>query len=283
MVKTLRSVLAGVALAAALHAADTAPTPEDTLKDLVAREHSLFADADKNQDSPDFDQENFKSQLQQVANAYEVLLRDHPGYTEAHAAYGQMLWKIGMRKAALGQLIQANDLDKDIPLVKNLLGDYLAEDGQPVAALPYFMAAIKLAPNEPLYHYNLGLLLYSARDDFLKSGLWTRAALDRSMLKAFRRAAELAPDNTEYAYRYGKAFDDLETPDWDTALGVWRALAQKAGPGLELQFLQLQQAKILLEQKKPENARALLDLITDPQLAGQKQLLATQLPPKPGK
>jgi len=168
-------------------------------------------------------------------------------------------------------------------VVKNLLGNYLAEEGEPVEALPYFMAAIKLAPREPLYHYNLGRLLYAARDDFLKTGLWTRAALDHSMIEAFRRAAELAPDNTEYAYRYANAFGDLETPDWETALGVWRALAQKAQPGIELQFLQLQQAKILLKQNKPDDARALLDLIVEPQLADQKQKLVAQLPPKPAK
>jgi tetratricopeptide (TPR) repeat protein len=282
-VKAIHSVIAFVVLAVALRAADAGPTPEDTLKDLVAREQALFADAEKNQDSPDFDQDNFKSQLQQLSDAFEVFLRDHPDLIAAHVAYGEMLWKIDMRKAALGQLVKANELDKDIPVVKNLLGNYLAEEGEPVEALPYFMAAIKLAPREPLYHYNLGRLLYAARDDFLKTGLWTRAALDHSMIEAFRRAAELAPDNTEYAYRYANAFGDLETPDWETALGVWRALAQKAQPGIELQFLQLQQAKILLKQNKPDDARALLDLIVEPQLADQKQKLVAQLPPKPAK
>jgi tetratricopeptide (TPR) repeat protein len=282
-VKAIHSVIAFVVLAVALRAADAGPTPEDTLKDLVAREQALFADAEKNQDSPDFDQDNFKSQLQQLSDAFEVFLRDHPDLIAAHVAYGEMLWKIDMRKAALGQLVKANELDKDIPVVKNLLGNYLAEEGEPVEALPYFMAAIKLAPREPLYHYNLGRLLYAARDDFLKTGLWTRAALDHSMIEAFRRAAELAPDNTEYAYRYANAFGDLETPDWETALGVWRALAQKAQPGIELQFLQLQQAKILLKQNKPDDARALLDLIVEPQLADQKQKLVAQLLPKPAK
>jgi tetratricopeptide (TPR) repeat protein len=283
VVKTFRSIIAFVALAAALRAADSGPTPEETLKDLVARQQALFADAEKNQGSPDFDQENLKSQLQQLADAYEVLLRDHPGFAEARVDYGQMLWKIDMRKEAVVQLLEANALNKDIPVVKNLLGNYLAEDGRPLEALPYFMAAIQLAPREPLYHYNLGLLLYSARDDFLKESQWTRAALDHSMLEAFRRAAELAPDRVEYTYRYAKAFYDLETPDWENALKAWRALKLQAKPGIELQFLQLQEATILLKQKKPDGARALLDAITEPKLAEQKQKLVAQLPPKPAK
>jgi tetratricopeptide (TPR) repeat protein len=283
MVKIIRSVLALVALAAALRAADSGPMPVDTLKDLVARQQALFADAEKDRGSPDFDQENFKSQLQQLADAYEALLHDHPDFTEARVDYGQMLWKIDMRKEAVVQLLQANDLDQDIPVVKNLLGNYLAEDGRPVEALPYFMAAIKLAPREPLYHYNLGMLLSSARDDFLKDDHWTRAALDHSMLEAFRRAAELAPGRIEYTYRYAKAFYDLETPDWENALKAWRALEPQAKPGLELQLIHLQEANILLKQKKPDDARALLDAITEPKLAEEKQKLVAQLPPKPAK
>jgi tetratricopeptide (TPR) repeat protein len=283
MVNPLRLVIALAAFAAALHAADSGPTPGDTLKDLVARQQALFADAEKNQDSPDFDQENLKSQLQQLADAYSVLLHDHPTFTEARVDYGQMLWKIDMRKEAVVQLLEANALDKDIPVVKNLLGNYLAEEGRPIEALPYFMAAIQLAPREPLYHYNLGLLLYSARDDFLKDDHWTRAALDHSMLEAFRRAAELAPERIEYTYRYAYAFYDLENPDWESALKAWRALELQAKPGLELQFLQLQEATVLLRQKKPDATRALLDAITEPKLAEQKQKLVAQLPPKPAK
>jgi tetratricopeptide (TPR) repeat protein len=283
MVKILRSVIAFVALAAALRAEDAETAPADALKDLVARQQAIFADAEKNQGSPDFDRENFKSQLQQLADAYSVLLRDHPDFIEAHVDYGQMLWKIDMRKEAVVQLLQANNLDKDIPVVKNLLGNYLAEEGRPVEALPYFMAAIQLAPREPLYHYNLGMLLYSARDDFLKDDHWTRVALDHSMLEAFRRAAELAPDRIEYTQRYAKAFYDLDKPDWENALKAWRALEPQAKPGLELQFLQLQEANILLKQKKPDAARALFDAVTEPKLAEQKQKLVAQLPPKPAK
>jgi tetratricopeptide (TPR) repeat protein len=280
MVKILCLISAVLMLAVALHAADSETLAERALKGLVAHEHELFDDAAKNKDSPDFGADNFKSQVQQLANAYETLLRENPDFTAAYVAYGQMLWKIDMRKEAVGQLLKANELDKDIPLVKNLLGNYLAEEGRPLDALPYFMAAIKLAPQEPLYHYNLGKLLADARDDFLKSGDWTRTALDHSMLEAFRRAAELAPDRIEFTFRYAEAFYDLDPPDWDAALAAWRALEPKVQPGYDLQFLRLHEATVLLKQKKPEDARALLDTITEPKLAGQKEKLVAQLPPK---
>ena len=118
-------------------------------------------------------------------------------------------------------LLKANQLDSDIPLVKNQLGNFMAEEGKPREAAPYFLAAIKLAPNEPLYHYQLGTLLAEARDDFLKSGEWTRKSLDEAMHQAFKRAAELSPDRFEFAYRYAESFYDLEHPDWNAALAAW--------------------------------------------------------------
>ena len=209
-----------------------------------------------------------------------MLLHDHPDFTEARVDYGQMLWKIDMRKEAVAELIRANELDKDIPLVKNLLGDYLAEEGRLLEALPYFMAAIKLDPKEPLYHYNLGMLLHSARDDFIKTGDWTRAALDHSMIEAFRRAAELAPDRTEFAYRYAEAFNEIEIPDWEAALAAWHSLEPKVKPGAELALVHLQEANVLLKQNKPDDARALLAAVTEPSLAAEKEKLVAQLPPK---
>ena len=120
-------------------------------------------------------------------------------------------------------------------------------------------------------------------DEPARTGHWTRAALDHSMIEAFRRAAELAPDRIAYTYRYAKAYYDLETPDWENALKAWRALEPQAKPGVQLQLIHLQEANILLKQKKPDAARALLDAITEPTLAEEKQKLVAQLPPKPAK
>ena len=174
-------------------------------------------------------------------------------------------------------LLKANQLDSDIPLVKNQLGNYLAEEGKPLEAAPYYLAAIKLEPNEPLYHYQLGTLLTVARDDFLKSGEWTRAALDQAMHHAFQRAAELAPDRFEFAYRYAESFYDLETPDWDGALKAWAALEEKAPTAVERQTMRLHAANILIKTGRPDHARALLDTVDEPSLQTQKQKLIAQL------
>ena len=174
-------------------------------------------------------------------------------------------------------LLKANQLDQDIPFVKNQLGNYLAEEGKPLEAAPYFLAAIKLAPNEALYHYQLGSLLAEARDDFIKSGDWTRAALDQSMATAFKRASELAPERFELSYRYAESFYDLEKPDWDAALTLWAALEDKAQTPIERQTMRLHAANVLIKQGKLDHAKTLMATVDEPALQGQKQKLVAQL------
>ena len=142
---------------------------------------------------------------------------------------------------------------------------------------------IQAEGHEPLYHYQLGTLLTVARDDFLKSGEWTRAPLDRAMHHAFQRAAELAPDRFEFAYRYAESFYDLETPDWDGALKAWADLEEKAPTAVERQTMRLHAANILLKIGKRDHARALLETVDEPALKAQKQKLVAQLAETPEK
>lgn len=268
-------LFAALLLALPLRAAESETLSERTLKQIVERQKTLLADAAKQGDK--LDEEAFRAQVQSVVHDYERLLADSPKFAAAYAAYGLLLGKVGMKKESVAMLLKANQFDSDIPLVKNQLGNFLAEEGRPLEAAPYYLAAIKLEPNEPLYHYQLGTLLTVARDDFIKSGEWTRPALDKAMHHAFQRAAELAPDRFEFAYRYAESFYDLEHPDWDAALKVWAALEEKAPTPVERQMMRLHAANVLLKAGKTDHARALLDTVDEPSLAGQKQKLLAQL------
>jgi tetratricopeptide (TPR) repeat protein len=274
MKRVLISCLALLA-AVSLRAAEGETLAERTLKQIVERQKTILADAAKQGDK--VDEEGLRAQLQAVSHDYERLLQDNPKFAAAYVAYGYLLGKVGMKKESVALLLKANQMDPDIPLVKNQIGNYLAEEGKPLEAAPYFLAAIKLEPNEPLYHYQLGTLLNVGRDDFIRSGEWTRVALDRAMLHAFQRAAELAPDRFEFAYRYAESFYDLETPQWDEALKAWAALEEKAPTPVERQTMRLHAANILIKSGKPDHARALLETIDEPALAGQKQKLVAQL------
>jgi tetratricopeptide (TPR) repeat protein len=259
--------------------ADAPPAPEtmaeQRLREIAEHQKAVLADAANERDTPD--DPELKARVNQVVHEYESLLRDNPDFAAGYASYGYMLWRVGARKEAVAILLKANQLDPDIPLVKNELGNYLAEEGKPMEALNYFLAAIKLEPGEPLYHYQLGTLLCEAQDDFLRSGEWTRDALDHSMQQAFKTAAELAPERIEFTYRYAESFYDMRDPDWAEALKAWNGLEAHAQSDIERQTMRLHEANVLLNMERKADARKVLDSITDPKLELQKQKLVARM------
>ena len=246
------------------------------LREAVSREKELFARAQTEGDN--LDRARFQADLQSIVSTYDVLIQKNPDFAPAYVAYGVLLSRVGMAKEAAAILIKANKLDPNVPLVKNQMAMLLAEDGRPIDALPWLTSAIDLAPKEPVYHYHLGKLLAEARDDFVKSGEWTRVALDRAMLQAFQRAAELDPKEWAFAYRYAEAYYDLETPRWDEALKLWTTLEERAKPGVEQQTVRLHAANILFKLGDRHRAESLLITVTEPALQKQKQTLLDQQP-----
>jgi len=248
---------------------------EKSLKDIVVRQKNIFAEAEAQKDH--LDEAWLRGELQSVINSYDVLIQKSPEFAAGYAAYGLLLAKVGMTKEAAGMLMKANQLDGEVPMVKNEIARLLAEDGKPAEALPWLTAAVDLEPKEPLYHYHLGKLLAEGRDELVATGQFTRASLDKAMLEAFHRAAELAPDNPAYVYRAAEAYYDLAEPKWDDALAAWSALEQKTKPGLEQQTIRLHAANVLIKMGRREQAQAMLDTVTELPLQKQKQTLLDEL------
>ncbi len=261
--------------------AESETLAEKTLKDIVARQRALLDRAAKEGDN--LDEAMFEGEAKSIVSSYDVLIQKNPDFTAAYVAYGMFLGKIDMNRAAAAMLLKANKLDPNIALVKNQIAKLLAEDGKPLEALPWITSAIDLEPQEPLYHYQLGQLLLNARDDFIKSGDFTRAALDRTMLNAFAKAAELSPKDLSLEYQHVKAYYEVDPPRWDEALQLWTQLEEKPVSSAMRQLIRLQKANILIKLGRRDEAREILDHITDLQLTQEKQTLLDQLAAKPEK
>lgn len=252
---------------------------ERELRDILERERAIWDRIEGRQENENV-QLRAEAEFRDVLTAYRNLLRANPDYAAGFAAYGLLLSRVGARDEALKILLRANQLDPNLPMVKNQVGNHLTEDGEYRAALPYYLAAIELDDDEPLYHYQLGSLLYEFREFFVDDGIYDRPTIDREMQAAFRRAAELAPESWAYGYRYAESFYDLAEPDWPEALRVWGKLNARAKPGVERQTIQLHMARVLAAMDRPRDARALLAGVDEPVLAESKrvveQLLAKQ-------
>lgn len=260
---------------------------DEQLQDLLVIQRELLAQAAEAEVQEDVEQ--LRPRLQNLVFDWEDYLQNYPQKPEGYIAYSMLLGNplVDERKRAKALLLRANELDADQPIVKNQLGKYLAEEGQPLQALPYFLAAVELAPDEPLYHYQVGQLLGGARPDFLTSGEWTVEAIDRAMQHAFAEAVRLDPDNLAYAYRHAESYYDLETPPWDEALAAWQALEDRVESPIEKKMMRLHQANVLLFQGELDEAEGMLEgEVFIGVLAGQKDRLLARLerlrnPPPP--
>jgi tetratricopeptide (TPR) repeat protein len=262
---------------AVLAPAQSETLAERSLREIVSRQKNVMARAEA--DKEHLDEAWLRGELQSIISSYDILIQKSPDFAAGFAAYGLLLAQVGMTREAAGMLMKANQLDGEIPLVKNEIARLLAEDGKVPEALPWLTAAVDLDPQEPLYHYHLGKLLTEGRDDLIATGQFTRESLDKAMLAAFQRAAALAPDNFGYAYRAAEAYYDLAEPKWDEALAAWSALEARAKPGVEQQTIRLHAANVLIKQGKIDHAKVLLASVTEPALQKQKQTLLDELAP----
>lgn len=254
-----------------------AAAPSETLamrelREVAARERVIWDRLRAEPENSD-NKRRAEAEFRDVIAAYENVLRANPDFAEAYAAYGLILSRTGNREAAVKAFLRANRLNPKLALVKNQLGNFLIEEGNYKEALPYYLAAIELEEDEPLYHYQLGSLLHEFRKFLLADGLYTEATLDEKSQQAFRRAAELAPENWGYRYRYAESFYDAVDPDWAAALAEWRALEARAQPGVEVQTIRLHLARVLVELDRRAEAEALIANVDEPALAANKQTL----------
>lgn len=268
------AVLAAVLLAPIVMAAQE-NLAERKVRQLVEEERMIL-DASKRPDGS-YDEDLLERRFQGLVHKYDAFIQENPEFAVGYVAYARLLERIGQEKAARVMYINANLRDPNIPLVKNQLGNFLAQEEKFAQALPYYLSAIELEPEQAIYHYQLGELLYQFRDGFMEEEIFTREVIDQKMILAFGNAARFAPGETGFAYRFAEAFYDLETPQWEEALKAWDEVERRAVSRIERQTVSLHRANIAMKQSETERARELLKSVQEPVLLRQKNILERRL------
>ncbi len=234
------------------------------LIDILESQDALFEEMAAN--SAHRSEAEYERRLQVIATEYDSFLLDNPEYVYGYLLYGKFLRSIGETKAANKAFMKANMLDPNLAVAKQQIGNYLAEEGEYALALPYYLAAIDLEPEEPLYRYELGELLSRYRKFYIDKGIFEPETLDRNMLDAFHSASQLAPANRDYHIRYAEAFFEVEDPDWQDALNQWRILGKGVTDPLKLDLIHLQEARVLIKMGRTDEARQVLATVERPSL-----------------
>ncbi|MBC2596422.1 hypothetical protein H5P28_19305 [Ruficoccus amylovorans] len=229
---------------------------ESRLIGIIEEQDALFKEIET--DPARRDQLEYERRLQGIATQYDSFLLDNPDYVYGYLLYGKFLRRIGENKSANNAFMKANMLDPNLAVAKQQIGNFLAEEGEYALALPYYIAAIDLEPEVPLYRYELGELLSHYRQYYIDNGVLTAETLDRNMLDAFHEASSMEPSNRDYHIRYAEAFFQVANPDWQDALNQWTILAKGVTDPLKLDLIRLQQARVLIEMGRLDEARKIL-------------------------
>ena len=245
------------------------------LENIQTRQNRLI-EAHRNVDNQT-DQDTIEFRLFALRDEYQVLLSQNPENVAVLATYGLFLAEIDQREDSLRLLLKADALEPNHPQVKNQLGNYMIEEANYALALPYYLDAITLSPQEPLYHYQMGNLLFYFKKQFVREKVFSEDHLNNQMFQSFKRAAELAEDNLAYRYRYAEAFYDYPNADLKDALIEWKSIEASTASERDKQIIRLQQANIHLLLGEKELAKIILDDVDDPYLESNKAKLIKQL------
>ena len=238
---------------------------ERKLKDIVKRQEAIFDRIEE--DGGEFHQGDFEVAIRRITHQYEDYLLNNPEDVIAYILYGKLLYKLDQTEHAVQQFLKADQIDPKIPVVKQQLGNYMAEQGKFNEALGFFTQAIDLSPETALYYYQIAEVMNLFQDNIVLSGLFTRDELDGHMQEAFATATSLDPENRLFRFRYAESFYDVESPDWETALQLWEALQEAAQPGIEVEAILLHRANALAELGRFEVAAVLADQVKETSFA----------------
>lgn len=229
-------------------------------------------------EDPEFySEEDLDRRVNELVQSYRTYLVDQPDDASAYILYGKLLRRLEQYDQAFTAFLKADELDPEIAVVKQQIGNHLAEEGKGKAALTFYLRAVDLEPETAIYHFALGQLLHEFRQEFLKEELFTQDAFEREMLKAFSKAAELEPDNFDFQMRLGEAYYDLSSPDWKGALLHWNTLRKTAATGLQVEILDLHRSRVLGKLGRVEEAVELMDSVLNPALQRSKQQVLDEI------
>jgi Tfp pilus assembly protein PilF len=216
--------------------------------------------------------------LLKLGKIFKDLASKHPRSVEVRNRRAEFLWTIGEKDQAEEEWKVAERLDPANATVLNHLGNFALDTGAVRQSANYYERAVKAAPEQAIYHFNLANVLLMFRKELLNPEQKTAEAVSAEALRQYAEAARLAPANEEYLRGYGETFFLIPNPDWHAALLAWTNIMEvTAHKDLALSNL----ARIHLTLGDKEQARACLEKIEGSEFARIKAQLKLQIEQKP--
>lgn len=224
--------------------------------------------------SPAQDAAERDARHRRLQTLYVQLAQKYPGEAPAQSAAADYLARDGQPAAALPYWEKATQLDPRDGSTLSRLGENYLRLGRAREAYTRFQRAVDAQPDVAAYQFDLANVLYLFRQDLMSPPIPglpdEQAALTRA-LAHFRRASELAPEDLRLAQAYAETFYIFTRPDWTQALAAWETVRLLSGEKSDFPNSHL--ARISLRLGRPDAAAEYLARIHDPLFDGLKAKL----------
>lgn len=159
-----------------------------------------------------------RGDLQEADRLLVQALQQCKNDAEARALYGEVLWRLEQREAAIQQLKSAVEQAPDQAPIHLRLAEKYLESGRAELAQRHADMAIRISPKSSAAWLMQGKVLLAQGQ--------TLAAM-----RAFQRSLDFNPDETQALARLAECYQASGQPD--RALAAWQAALEKCRPGHE--------------------------------------------------
>jgi len=210
--------------------------------------------------------EQIRIRLRKVEEAYVSFVAKHPKHIEARLAFGGYYSGLGDADKAIGQWVEARDLNPKNPVPWNNLGKAYGQKGNVSESIRHFTKASELAPKQPLYYRNLAAMLFAYPDHAARHYLIGRAFVVPKVISLFKKARELDPKNFPLAADAAMAYLATQPLQSKEAIAAWNEALALAPDDRSKQGVQIHLARIYAHIGDSNKAREILDAVIDPKL-----------------
>ena len=218
-----------------------------------------------------------QNRLNPVEKAYQDFIQQYPTNSRARVAYASFLGDTKGEDAAEEQLEKALAFETNNPAIYNNLANIYGHHGPVKKAFEYYARAIQLNPKESVYYHNLGTTVFLFRTDAKEYYHIDEQQVFNKAFELYSNAMRLEPNDFYLAHDVAQSYYGVHPFRPQEALQAWTNALNLAPDDVERQGVYIHFARVNIMSHHFDEARALLDTVTDEKYAQLKARVARSL------